>query len=302
LSQSLAPFPRTTDKSTLDSFYEQESLEHNLYVNLCLGDSQCSSRNKDWADLGIVFGTRDSRHPYVVFSRLIELLGDYKTARTTYIMSQWANSEFDFLVVDPTEPSLMDYRVNYSVYLEFAKLSLIKSFSVFDKIATFLNEYEQLGIPDRQVRYWRHPKSRAKTVFEFENSRLLSENPRSQPLTALHSVSIELRDERVRVAGVRNALVHHYLVVHVFGPLESYSYPLGDPGDRIVPDPSGEHSAENPVYYHVLLDDFRGMVLDALKLARAAVLYTIQFVASKERPRSLDPGVMPGPPVGGVFG
>jgi hypothetical protein len=111
-----------------------------------------------------------------------------------YILSQYPATPFDFLTIDPTEPSLMDYRMNYSAYLECAKLSLIKSFSAFDKIATFLNEYENLGIPDRQVRYWRHPNPGARTVFERDDSRLMRDNPGNMPLRALESLSVELRD------------------------------------------------------------------------------------------------------------
>jgi len=302
MGQAFPPFPQEVNGISFEGFYEQESLKHNLYLNLCLGDTRCPSRNKDWANLGIVFPATEYRRPYVVFSRLIELIGDYKTARTTYVLSQYPATPFDFLTVDPTEPGMMDYRMNYSTYLEFAKLSLIKSFSVFDKIATFLNGYENLGIPDRQVRYWRHPNQRSRTVFERGDSRLMRDNPGNMPLRALESLSIELGDEHRLLIGVRNSLVHHYVVFHVFGPLDNYSYPLGDPDDKIIRDLDGEHGPDNPIYYHVLLDDFHQTVLDALKLARAAVLYTIQFVQSKENPKSQDPTVFPGPHIGGIFG
>jgi hypothetical protein len=302
MSQVFPPFPQDVGNISFGDFYEQESLQHNLYLNLCLGDTNCPGRNKDWANLGIVFPLTEYRRPYVVFSRLIELIGDYKTARTMYILSQYPATSLDFLTINPTEPSLLDYRMNYSPYLEFAKLSLIKSFSVFDKIATFLNEYEELGIPDRWVRYWRHPSQRAQTVFEFHESRLMTGNPGNMPLRALQSLSIELRDEHRLLIGMRNSLVHHYVVFHVFGPLDSYSYPLSDPDDKIIKNLNGEHGPDNPIYYHVLLDDFHQMVLDALKLSRAAVLYAIRFVQSKEDPKSRDPTVASGPPIGGIFG
>ncbi|RLI82152.1 MAG: hypothetical protein DRP01_10210 [Archaeoglobales archaeon] len=301
MTKIFPPFPQEVGAVSCEDFYEQESLNHNLYLNLCLGDTSCPGRNKDWADLGIVFPITEYRRPYVVWSRLIELVGDYKTARTMYILSQYPMSSLDFLAVDLTKPSLMDYRMNYSPYLEFAKLSLIKSFSVFDKIATFLNEYEMLGIPDRRVRYWRHPNQQAQTVFEHNSSQLMRNNPDNMPLKALESISIELRDEHQLLIGVRNSLVHHYVVFHVFGPLDSHSYPLSDPEERIMKDLSGEHSPDNPIHYHVLLDDFHLMVLHALKLARVAVLYTIRFVQSKENPKLHDLTVAPGPAVSGIF-
>lgn len=302
MSQVFPPFPQEVDDIAFEDYYEQECLRHNLYLNLCLGDANCSGRNKDWANLGIVFPITEYRRPYVVLSRLIELLGDYKTARTMYILSQYPGTPFGFLVMDPMDPSLLDYRMNYSPYLEFAKLSLVKSFSVLDKIANFLNEYQELEIPDVKVRYWRHANQRAKTIFEFDDSRLTAENPGNMPLRALESISIELQEEHSLLIGIRNSLVHHYVVFHVFGPLDNYSYPLSDPDDKIIRALDGEHSTDNPIYYHVLLDDFHQMVLEALRLVRAAVLYTVQFVQSKENPKSHESTVADGPWIGGILG
>jgi len=150
---------------------------------------------------------------------------------------------------------------DFSVYgLRSGKLKTAyeATFNLFDKIGFFLNDYLQLGIPDKEISFrglWKDRKKRVRPQ--------LSAYP-SAYLRALYEVSKELPStEHFGVfTDMRNLLTHRYFVLHT---------KAGD----------WKSSADSDEY-HEGYKKFSWLSLQLLGLAKAAIIYLIAFIRSSE--------------------
>jgi len=183
-----------------------------------------------------------------------------------------------------------DYPV-YSVAAEKTKLAFRAAYSLFDKIAYFLNDYLGLGIPERQVSF--------KTLWfakqkKTQGLRPELENYRNWPLRGLFWLGRDLSEEGEGVgealepdgrelSTLRNHAEHKYLKLHdPWSPSLREACRQAGFGDRLACSAARE--------------DFEAKALRVLKLARSALIYLSLGMTEEERRRA-EKGPRPALPI-----
>lgn len=200
--------------------------------------------------------------PPVVIGFFNQLKQEFVSARWLFYNGVEARephpSDRDVLLVNT-----LDYPA-YGLATEQLKLAFRMSYSLFDKIAYFLNHYLQLGIPSTRVSFrslWRE-KDGAPVRDRFERSE-------NWPLRGLYWISKDLFEPGVRevaepdaeaLLDLRNHLEHKY--VKVF--------------DWALPRPPAEDEPRDPFYdtlaYGITRADLERKALRVVKLARSALI------------------------------
>lgn len=188
------------------------------------------------------------------------------------------------------EPHFSDRRVklantlDYPVYglgIEEVKSSFRIAYSLFDKIAFFLNHYLEIKIPEHRVNFrslWYTKQERKAGV------RLDVVRRRNVALQGLFWLSKDLfeQDEEFRdaiepnareLAAIRNHLEHKYLKVHQTGWVQR---DLENPIQRGLTD---------TLAHSVSFDRLRDSTLQILTMARAGLLYLTQAIYLEESKR-----------------
>lgn len=171
----------------------------------------------------------------------------------------------------------LDY-ASYGTNLELIKLAYRSAYSLFDKIAFFLNEYLQLEIPERSVSFstlWYESKKKIQLRHFFDNRPNL-------PLRGLYWLSRDLDEQAPRqlqpdaalLSTIRNHLEHKYLKAHE----PDWAIAKGDP------------LRHDTLAYNIERDTLEQKALRITKLARAALLYLVLSVHIEEERRSEERG------------
>jgi hypothetical protein len=153
----------------------------------------------------------------------------------------------------------LDYP-SYGLQVERLKIAFRMAYSLFDKIAYFLNDYAGLKIPEKQV-YFRtvwYVLGKKKIRPEFEDLR-------NWPWRGVYWLSQDFFDEQLSTTAepdalelhqIRNKLEHSYLKLHEIGSGNS-------PGNLF----------HDRLAYSLSRHDFERKTLRVLRLARAALIY-----------------------------
>lgn len=164
----------------------------------------------------------------------------------------------------------LDYP-SYGLSVEQVKIAFRMAYSIFDKIAYFLNRYLGLGIKSNRVSFrtlW-HEKEQGPLHQRISNSR-------NWPLRGLYWLSKDLFEEGMRdstepdargLAELRNHLEHKYVKVHEF----------------IVPDTTRDDSFRDTFAYAISRSDLELKTLRLLQLARSALIYLSLAMHHEER-------------------
>lgn len=177
----------------------------------------------------------------------------------------------------------LDYP-SYSVAVEKVKAAYRIAYSVFDKIAYFLNVYMNLQIRADRVSFrgaWYENSDRNRPVRHELN------NSENWPLRGLFWLAKDLFDEHFQdltepdgraLFIIRNWLEHRYLKVHEILPTTEASSEIWD------------HMWRDDLAYSVQRQDFEAKTLRVLKLVRSALIYLALAVHQEERRRSKEQG------------
>jgi hypothetical protein len=160
----------------------------------------------------------------------------------------------------------LDYP-SYSLAIEKVKAAFRIVYSLFDKIAFFLNDYAKLGVPMNNVYFrtvWYVGQDAKKRVVRPELVQL-----QNLPLRGLYWLTKDFFDADIQdvmepeaqaLYVIRNSLEHRYLKVH----------------EILVPRPKKESILDiwtDRLAYSVQRNDFEKKTLHLFKLARAAIIY-----------------------------
>ncbi len=206
------------------------------------------------------------------------LIGFFNQLKQEYVSARWRVYEAS----TADEPHFSDRGVllfntldypSYGLSVETIKLAFRAAYSIFDKIAFFLNHYMGVGLAKNSVnfrRIWRESeKSPLRAIFEANEN---------WPLRGLYWLSRDLFDEEIHESiepearelnSIRNHLEHKYLKLHDL-PFSSES------NDELFLDTLSQS---------ILLSDFEKKTLQLLKLARAALIYLSLGMHQEERRR-----------------
>jgi len=170
----------------------------------------------------------------------------------------------------------LDYP-SYGLRTEQLKLGFRALYSLFDKIAFFLNAYLDLGIAERDVSFrglWYVKQKRPKGIRSEFTAR------ENWPLRGLFWLGKDLYEDTEgfrevidpaakRLNEIRNHLEHKYLKLH--------SDPWGGPESNLFTDGLAVSLGR---------DEFEDMTLHLLRMARAAIIYLTLGVHREERIRA----------------
>lgn len=275
--------------------FGSDFLNHEMkFIDYSLGRSQREKDYRNWAlretlflntlnDLGIYSAAAsDPLHLPAFVAPLNEppiLIGFFNQIKQEYVSARWLF--FDAMDSDKAHFSdrevylldTLDYPV-YSLAAEKMKLAFRATYSIFDKIAYFLNAYMKLSIPEKQVNFrsiWStrvNKTSALRSEFEgLENWPLRGLYWLSQDFFEAAFSDVTEPDAR-NINSDRNHLEHKYFKVH------------NDLFD-LVPE-------TNPLFvdtlsHSITRSDLEKKVLRLLKLARAALIYLACGMSARER-------------------
>jgi len=256
--------------------YRRWCLEHRLVLNpICdLGPYPAAARDILMVPPRVFTGKR-GRFYHGFFNQLKQA---FVSARFLYYEGITAGevhfSDMDVLLFDT-----MDYPT-YSLSVEKIKASFAMAYSLFDKLARFLNLYLELGIPEGDAVFrtlWYEEKNPAKGLREEFRGR------KNWALRGLFWLSKDLYDENPgfsetlepdarELAEIRYHLERHYLKLH-----DDFYTGIGSDAAR----PPG--TPEDSLAYSLHRGDFEAKTLRLLKRVRSALMYLSFGVHIEER-------------------
>lgn len=237
-------------------FYTEFCEQNQLFLNLLFDCKDHKCKNKDLLSIKFHTNIDDKTRAYEILTRWNSLIDNFKTARFNLALAQFNHRDFKFLN-KPRYDS--DYSLNYLTNSEILKNSFLIAMNIFDKIAFFLNEYENLDIDDSKVAFWGN-----NSIFTVKKS-LIIDNNWQIDLMALAGIKRELDTEDFkRLLEVRHYLVHRYFVLH-------------DPIFK-----RDENQFDDNPQYHMDVNEFFNMTIFTLRIVRNALFSLSFFVASKE--------------------
>jgi hypothetical protein len=205
------------------------------------------------------------------------LIGFFNQIKQEYVSARWLL--FDGMNSDKPHFSdrevhllnTLDYPV-YSLAVEKMKLAFRAAYSIFDKIAYFLNAYLKLGIPEKQVNFrsvWSVHYNNTSTLRAeiecLENWGLRGLYWLSKDFFETTFSDVTEPDAR-NINSDRNHLEHKYFKVH-------------DDLFDLVPDPLFMDTLSRSIKRR----DLEKKTLRLLKLARAALIYLACGMSARER-------------------
>lgn len=180
----------------------------------------------------------------------------------------------------------LDYPV-YSVYVEQVKLAYRMAYSLFDKIAFFINEYWSLDMRESSINFqsvWFECDSKGKPK-EPKVLRACFQARQNLPLRGLYWLSKDfvevdknnaalgetMEPDAYKLRSIRNYLEHKYLKVH--DDLWSYT------------DHSGNSLFDDQWAFHLSMRELNGKTIRILKMVRAGLTYLSLAVHREENIR-----------------
>lgn len=207
------------------------------------------------------------------------VVGIFNELKQSYVSARWMlwsglqSREAHFSDREVLLYNTLDYP-SYGLSTENTKMAFRLAYSLFDKIAYFLNYYLKLGVPEKKVSFrniWRE-KEKGPVRDRFANAG-------NWPFRGLFWLSKDLFEEGMRditepdardLSNLRNHLEHKYLKVH-----EMLS------SSKKSSDPFGDNRA-----YSISRSDLEDKTLRIIKLVRSALIYLSLGMHREEQRRS----------------
>lgn len=174
----------------------------------------------------------------------------------------------------------LDYPV-YGLGIEKIKCAYRSLYSLFDRIAFFINDYFKLGIDERNVSYktiWERKKTGKNKSIDLKK-KMTEKESYNHPLIGLYWLFKDIGKKKVKhdylepaikqIADIRHALEHRYLKVH-----DSMYFPQEDS--------AFSDSLAKSVYFY----DFKDATMVLLQYAREAIILLVLAVHREEQIRS----------------
>jgi tetratricopeptide (TPR) repeat protein len=263
------------NKNLID--YRRWCLNNQLYINPLNDIGNVSIASHDALNLPTMYFS--GKTPPVFISLYNQLKQEYGTARYLYYEAVTSTSphisDTDIVVLDTMESTI------YSASVEKAKIAFRVCYSIFDKIAFFLNQYLQLGVDETKINF--------RTIwYDNPSKRILKSQFISSQNWALRGLfwlskdihwswengDIVIEPEAREIAAIRNHIEHKFLKVVKDKALASFFY-----------------DETKDISFSISKKDFSAKVEKILKLCRASLIYLSLAVNDVERrkPKPLGP-------------
>lgn len=271
ISVNYRPDGHSLGRGKVEQAYRRWCLNEGLFLSPLndLGSNSIAARDV----LTLPDLVTEISEPPVLIGFFNQLKQEFVTARWLYFDGIRADavhlSDRDVLLYNTLDYPALGFAV------EQVKVSFRMCYSLFDKIAYFLNYYMKLGIPEKRISFrhvWRHKES-GPVRPEF----LSSEN---WPLRGLYWLSKDLFEDDFKevmepdaraIHDLRNHLEHKY--IKVLSPMGGL---LNEPVSSLFSD---------PLAHTVTLPDLESRTLRLLQLVRSALIYLSLGVHREEARR-----------------
>lgn len=263
-----------TNKGDFEIFYFEFCKTHQLFLNTHFYCKECNLATKDLLEVSFIIGISDYKKTYELMNKWHNLLDEYKTARFLLSLSQYRHDEFAFL---DKQRYLPDYSLTYIHNVELLKSAFLIVMGIFDKIAFFLNDYEDLKMTDDSIHFWSSDSI-------FNHKHIVEQNNFEPNLVAIDSVQRDLTYNELSILiELRNYIIHRYLILHDIINVDELTYPY----DR------SNTPVENKMY-HMDIDEFFTLTLLAFKNVRNVLFSLSFFIMNKEKQKKQNfKGVIP---------
>jgi len=274
--------------------------------NHSLGESKEEQEYRNWSltqglflnplnDLGVypiaardIFGlpsiTVTIKEPPVLYGFFNQLKQEYVSARYIYYEGI-CSGDVHFSDRDVTLVNTLDYPA-YSLAVERVKVAFRLLYSIFDKLAYFINTYWALDIPGRQINFhsvWVQKDEKGKPILreQFDGYKNL-------PMRGLYWLSKDIlgNDKLLKnsldpnaeaLREIRNHLEHKYFKVH----------DSNWDAERFNSEPFT--SFKDSLAYSISRDDLEAKTLQLVKLVREGLIYLSLAVHQEEYLRKENP-------------
>lgn len=258
------PQPKEEKRSEAVTDYVEFCRLNHLFLNFTTQNRGIRSERDSITPDGIIVPINDQGAAARVYMPLNEIKEKYVTARLLLYEACYPLIPTKEVNQLTTYTWNMDYGV-YGVHVGKMKMTIESAFNILDKIALFLNRYLQINRSEDSltfVNFWQTDKDNADIPNE-----ILQIN--SHPLGALYDIYVDLMDDEKlkRLKRMRNLSTHRYLLPHYL-----------EPGKTIQADKEK---------YHINYADMPRDCIEALRLARSAIIYLTAFVNSAERAKHI---------------
>ncbi len=261
-------------KTIAEKNYRKWCLQKCLFLNPLndLGPFSIAARDiLHCPSITTTISEHDSPNPPVYYAFYNQLKQEYVSARFLLYECLKSNkshfSDRDVLIYNT-----LDYSC-FGLNVEQAKISFRMIYSLFDKIAFFLNCYLKLQVPDRNIAFktiWYNNQHRAEGLHKIFSQM------RNWPFRGLFWLAKDLSEQRTEFADsiepdaqdlvtIRNFIEHKFLTLHQMDLVNFIEPQTKD------------------VTYPVYFQDFADKTLRLMKLARAALIYLSLGVHIEEK-------------------
>lgn len=247
-------------QSEFERFLVEFCLKNKLFLNVCNFCQKCNAAIGDTAVIKkmIVQIRQDIENKSSKNNRYLRLSAylnqikqDYVSARFLLVLSRYKGFNLDFVDSHVTIINTLDYSV-HNIYIQLVKTSFRSFYNVLDKIACFINDYLELGIPERDVNFRKIWYSKRKKVHKK------IEKTKNPSLNALFDIHRGFRKDGPyeKLQETRNALTHRFVAVKMLQELE-------DEGNMFE-------------------DTLVRRTIELAKIVRSAIIYLLYFVYAEE--------------------
>ena len=274
---------RSVGRSRAEKRYRGWCLENRLFLNPLndLGPYQIAARDV-LGTPAIVVAISEGPYYQGYFNQMKQ---EFVSAR--YIYCEGINlGRLHFSDRNVTLFNTLDYPA-YSLAVEKVKAAFRITYSMFDKVAYFLNHYLGLSIPERQVSFrtiWYESQNKKRGLRDY------FEHRDNWPLRGLFWLSKDLYEDKPgfresiepdaqEIVNIRNHLEHKYLKLH--DSLWSGRHSNDKEIDRALSD---------TLAFSLYRCDFEAKTLRLLKMARAALIYLSLAIHREEQRRASERG------------